>query len=165
MSQSEGPLVSSFDASVITPFASPPSSPCWPDCRCCSRSFGCRAHSARVAACRQAPFVSVLDNRPRHKVNQIRPPRPLPFIDARASSLVRSGADGPLSSAPSGNRRQPRVRSPVAIQAGCSPTLFSASPAFTNIRLRSTPNSPPRAGAPQSKPNRLSREWNHKRFS
>ena len=55
-----------------------------------------------------------------------------PFINARSSSRVRSGADSlAIGMLPHGPRRQPKARFPVAIQAGCIPTPFPAS-----LRLR-----------------------------
>jgi hypothetical protein len=50
-----------------------------------------------------------------------------PFIKARSSSRVRSGADNlSIGMLPAGQRRQPKARLPVAIKAACIPTNFPA---------------------------------------
>jgi hypothetical protein len=69
----------------------------------------------------------------RRNASRTRSPRPAavprsPFIKARSSSRVRSGADSlSIGMLPAGQRCQPKARLLVAIQAGCIPTPFPAN--------------------------------------
>jgi len=77
-------------------------------------------------------FERLLDNQPQRQADQVaaarRRPRS-PFLRARSSSRVRSGADdlsiGMLPGANGANRKP----APASLQAGCVPTPFSSKPA------------------------------------
>ena len=109
----------------------------------------CRLHLARPIAIPVAHFLALaalvafaaehvhhlaperlLDNQAQRQPHQTARPAAVPsspFIKARSSSRVGAGADNlSIGMLPAGQRRQPKARLPVAIQAGCISANFPA---------------------------------------
>ena len=110
----------------------PRSSPCPSDSRCGSRPFRPRrAHNARGQGHRRprprAPRSTI--RRSARRTRSLRPaavPKS-PFIKARSSSRVRSGADSLSSGAPWGLRRQLKAAFLLRFRQGASQPLFQQS--------------------------------------